>query len=310
MKKVAPSLIPTWLQHHSPWWTITLGAIVGVGIGVGALVGVTGVVGMALCLLVLAGAVWWGRDAEPVLVGLAVEPEPPIQPQEAQSKAETVTEPEPESFSEPLDMVELHGGTFLMGSPDSDRDAFDNEKPQHEVSVSAFYISLYLITRHLYRDIVGSAPKEWDRDSDDQQFPANYVNWFAAVVFCNALSQRVGLSPCYRIDGSHVEWDPAADGYRLPTEAEWEYACRAGTSSKWFFGDDPPELGSYAWYSANSGSKVHPIGQKKPNIWGIHDMIGNVWEWCWDWYGDYPVDLTQTFNDPTGPEEGMRRARY
>ena len=197
--------------------------------------------------------------------------------------------PEP-PFVEPLDMVEIAGGMFLMGSPDSDDLTQNSEKPQHEVTVSDFYISRYPITRQLYREIVKEAPEEWANDEDDQQLPANYVTWFDAVKFCNALSEQVGLQACYRIDGQQVEWDREADGYRLPTEAEWEYACRAGTTTRWFFGDDPAELGRYAWFRENSGSKVHPVGEKESNLFGLYDMIGNVWEWCWDWYGEYKKD--------------------
>jgi len=113
------------------------------------------------------------------------------------------------------------------------------------------------------------------------------VSWFDTVSFCNALSQQVGLQPCYRIDGTHVAWDTNADGYRLPTKAEWEYACRAGTASKWFFGDNPTSVDHYAWFAANTNYKVQPVGEKASNPWGLHDMNGNVWEWCWDWYNTY-----------------------
>jgi formylglycine-generating enzyme required for sulfatase activity len=273
-------------------------------IGIGALFGITGIAGMGLCLLVIAGALWRTWDAEPVLIGVDIKPEP--QTEEIPPIIEPEPEPEP-PFVEPLDMIDLPGGTFLMGSPDSDRDALDSEKPQHKVTLSAFCISRYPVTRQLYRDIVGSTPQQWARDTDDQQLPANYVSWFDAVRFCNALSERVGLPPCYRIEGNNVEWNREADGYRLPTEAEWEYACRAGTETKWFFGDDARELGDYAWFSGNSGDRVQPVGGKKPNNWELHDMSGNVWEWCWDWFAQYPSNPIQTIADPTGSEDGDRR---
>ena len=149
-----------------------------------------------------------------------------------------------------------------MGSPDADTAAYENEKPQHTVVVSDFCISRYLVTRQRYREILGQAPAAWGEDTE---------------------SAHVGLQPCYHITGQHVEWDTSADGYRLPTEAEWEYARRAGTTSAWFFGDDPTALGRYAWFTGNSGDRVHPIGEKEANPWGLHDMIGNVWDGCWDW---------------------------
>ena len=191
-----------------------------------------------------------------------------------------------------------------MGSPDTDAEAHEDEKPRHEVTVSAFAISRYPITRELYRELCGTLPEAWQRDSDDNRLPANDVSWFDAVSFCNALSQQVGLQPCYRIDGTHVAWDTNADGYRLPTEAEWEYACRAGTTSRWFFGDDPTALDRYAWFAANANNKVQPVGEKAPNPWGLHDMSGNVWEWCWDWYDTYRAEAVI---DPIGPENGDRR---
>ena len=287
----------TWLQCHSPAWTIGLGAILGLLIGTAALLSFKGVTGVVVCLVTLGLTVWRAKDAEPEY-GPDEKPESPKE----------VSPPAPEPrFSEPLEMIELPGDTFLMGSPRSNSEAYDDERPQHEVAVSAFCISRYPVTRQLYRDIVGSAPKEWSRDTKDHLLPANFVAWFEAATFCNALSAHVGLAPCYRIDGERVEWDREADGYRLPTEAEWEYACRAGTTSKWFFGDDSTELGHYAWFASNSEDKVHPVGEKKPNRWDLHDMIGNVWEWCWDWYAGYPSKLSQAENDPTGPANGTRR---
>ncbi|MDH3601947.1 MAG: formylglycine-generating enzyme family protein, partial [Candidatus Tectomicrobia bacterium] len=241
-----------------------------------------------LCLLVAGSALWVAKNAEPVWNEEVASPEPP--------------QPEPEPvWIEPLDMVELAGGAFWMGSPDSDEDAYDEEKPRYEVTLSEFCISRYPIMRQLYQDIMGVSPERWERDQEDDRLPASYVSWCDAVAFCNALSERVGLQPCYRIDGEIVEWDANADGYRLPTEAEWEYACRAGTETKWFCGDDPSALERYAWFGQRS---VQPVGAKEPNPWGLHDMAGNVWEWCWDWFGDYD-DLSM--RNPTGPENGNFR---
>lgn len=294
-----------WLQRHSPLWTIGCGVLLGLGLGAGALFALTGVMGAAVCLLTLGFVFWWVKDVEPVFIPSEEELPPRI----------AATEPEPEpkpqlvepQLVEPLEMVALPGGTFLMGSPDFDQDAYDNEKPQHEVAISAFSISRFPVTRQLYRKILGESLPEWSRGEQDDQLPANYVTWFQAAAFCNALSAFVGLSPCYRIDGEQVEWVYDADGYRLPTEAEWEYACRAGTTSKWFFGDNPEDLGRYAWFTGNSGDKVQPVGEKEPNPWGLYDMSGNVWEWCWDWYAEYSPSHTQLLNDPAGPGSGEYR---
>ena len=206
--------------------------------------------------------------------------------------------------TEPLEMIELSGGTFQMGSPESDYQAIGWEQPQHEVSVSAFAMARFPVTRWLYRETVGTSPSEWEQDEDDDDLPATYVTWFDAVAFCNRLSQRQGRRPCYRVDGRQVEWDRGADGYRLPTEAEWEYAVRAGTATRWFFGDDSGDLDRFAWFSGNYGYEIHPVGQKESNPWGFHDLIGNVYEWCWDWYGDYSPEPV---SDPVGPDGGGGR---
>ncbi|MFI2610137.1 formylglycine-generating enzyme family protein [Kitasatospora sp. NPDC018619] len=120
--------------------------------------------------------------------------------------------------------------------------------------------------------------EEYEGTAGDRR-PAHSVSWFDAVRHCNALSRREGLAPAYAVDGEEVAWDRGADGYRLPTEAEWEHACRAGT--------DGPRYGpldEIAWYRGTSGERPHPVGELRPNAFGLHDLLGNVWEWCWDRY--------------------------
>ncbi|MCX4790961.1 MULTISPECIES: formylglycine-generating enzyme family protein [unclassified Streptomyces] len=148
-----------------------------------------------------------------------------------------------------------------------------------KVEVGAFRLAPYPVTHELYRAVRGEPPV----GSAGPRTPVTEVSWKDAVQFCNLLSQATGLEPCYSVghdaDGQDVVCDWAADGYRLPSEAEWEYACRAGTS-----GDRYGELDEIAWHRGNSGGAVHDVATRAPNAWGLHDMIGNVWEWCWDVY--------------------------
>ena len=164
-----------------------------------------------------------------------------------------------------------------MGSPDTDAEAYDDGKPSTQVTVSAFAISRYPITRELYRELYDTLPQAWERDSDDHRLPANDVNWFEAASFCNALSRQVGLQPCYRIDGTHVRWDTQigfmAIACRLRPNGNTP--ARAGTTSRWFFGDDPAALDRYAWFAANAHNQVQP--PESPESPGAYDMSGNVW---------------------------------
>ena len=233
-----------------------------------------------------------------------------------------------EHVAEPLEMVTIPGGTFVMGSAEDDAQAYSEEHPQHCVTVSDFLMARYPVTRMQYQEITGQCPAEWGWDIqgrrtqlwyivfrqrslqslwEEPRSPANYVSWFEAVQFCNALSAQQGLQPCYLIDGEQVTWDEEADGYRLPTEAEWEYAVRADTITQWFCGDEATALARYAWFNEDlSTGRPHPVGQKEPNPWGLYDMAGNVWEWCWDWYGPYTAEAD---SDPSGPETGTARVR-
>jgi formylglycine-generating enzyme required for sulfatase activity len=202
-------------------------------------------------------------------------------------------------------MVELPGGTFWMGSRDDDEMADENEKPIHQVEISPFWCMKYPVTRRLWRDVMGDVVDWWPEGPANNR-PVNRVSWFDAVKFCNVVSERAGLKPCYRIEGETVEW-VSLEGYRLPTEAEWEYACRAGSQTCWCFGDDASELGEYAWYNANADAP-QPVGHRRANAWRLYDMHGNVWEWCWDWDAAYP-ELPPGYSlvDPRGPGQGNLR---
>lgn len=151
----------------------------------------------------------------------------------------------------------------------------DRTKQQWSVEIEPFLLAKFPITQGLYFEIMQESPSTFKGD----RLPVETISWKEAIVFCNALSARAALKPCYNFENNEILFNPKAMGFRLPTEAEWEYACKAGTS-----GIRYGELDSIAWYKANAEGRTHEVGTKAPNAWGLYDMLGNVWEWCSDIY--------------------------
>jgi formylglycine-generating enzyme required for sulfatase activity len=214
-------------------------------------------------------------------------------------------EKKPESgFVDEKGMVFVEGGAFEMG--DTFGDGRDNERPVHQVTLSDFWIGRYAVTFEEYDAFCAATGKEKPEDEGWGRVnrPVINVSWNDAVAYCNWRSEREGLEKVYQINDEKVEANWQAKGYRLPTEAEWEFAARGGRKSKGFEYSGGNELDPVGWYEPNSEGRTHPVGQKLPNELGLYDMSGNVWERCWDWYGDYSPN-PQT--NPKGPDTGDYR---
>jgi len=221
---------------------------------------------------------------------------PPVRPSPTPVKPSSLPTP---PYKIPANFERIIGGTFMMGSPVNEHGHYDIET-QYQVTLSSFIMCRFTVTQKEYFEVMGVNPSEFKGDN----LPVEKVTWFNAIEYCNKLSQREGLTPAYNIKGTTVTWNRKANGYRLPTEAEWEYACRAGTTTAYNTGLNFTD--NTGWCIENSGDTTHPVGQKPANAWGLYDMHGNVWEWCWDWYGNYPSGA-QT--DPTGVGSGAYRVR-
>jgi sulfatase modifying factor 1 len=206
------------------------------------------------------------------------------------------------------DMVLVEAGSFQMGSIDG----LSDEQPVHTVHITRpFYIGKYEVTFEEYDrfcdDTMGINEPD-DRGWGRGNLPVIGVDWYDAVAYCNWLSEKEGLTLCYSGKGKLIQCDFSANGYRLPTEAEWEYAARGGQKSQGYEYAGSDNVGDVAWYADNSGNQPHPVGQKQPNELVLYDMCGNGYEWCWDWYAeDYYA--SSPASDPTGPSSGTDRGR-
>jgi formylglycine-generating enzyme required for sulfatase activity len=210
----------------------------------------------------------------------------------------------------------LPSGRFYMGSHDSDEYLRNNEHPQHKVIIPGnIFIGVYPVTQKQFFELMEYNPS---LVLENEDCPVEGVSWYSAVEFCNKMSEAESLTPYYEIKAVRYRANRSiesakvsilgGDGYRLPTEAEWEYACRAGSITPWCFGDQVLDVVNYAWYYDNSMMETHPVGQRKPNSWGLYDMMGNVMEWCYDWYSDvYYQQCSEEEENPTGPEDGMTK---
>ncbi|MGD8731205.1 MAG: SUMF1/EgtB/PvdO family nonheme iron enzyme [Anaerolineales bacterium] len=210
----------------------------------------------------------------------------------------SVDQPAPTSiFLEVLlpEMVRVEPGEFLMGSDEG----LPKETPLHKVTITRpFSIGQYPVTNKEFSQLCQVTKK---CSFPDDSLPVIGVDWYQAVEYCNWISECAGLTPCYSGKGKFTKCDFSTDGFRLPTEAEWEFAARGGNVSKGFLyaGSDEPD--DVAWYAENSEGKPHPVGEKLSNELGIYDMSGNAWEWCWDWFDEGYYDGSPEM-DPQGPE--------
>lgn len=193
-----------------------------------------------------------------------------------------------------IEFVLIPAGNFLMGSPKGEKGRFYNEGPRHKIRITKpFYLAKYEVTQKQWKSVMGNEP--WAGKfgvNNHPTSPANYISWEDCAGFIKELSRRTGLR------------------FSLPSEGEWEYACRAGNQTAFYYGDDPSKLADYAWYYDNCKKSAemypHIVGRKKPNNWGLYDMLGNVWEWCHDYFKE-EYYLRSPTDDPEGPHQGSYR---
>jgi len=243
------------------------------------------------------------------------QPEPTPEPVSSSPESSEINNMEVTPVKIPENFITIPGGTFQMGSPETEAWRGKDES-LHTVTVSEFYLSPYEVTQNEYQELMGENPSSFT----GEDLPVENISWLEAVTYCNALSEKEGRTPAYAIEGETVVWNRAADGYRLPTEAEWEYACRAGTETPFntqnsisaeeanYYGHYPYQIEENYFSQGNLSTQpgqyreaTIAVGSFSPNAWGLYDMHGNVSEWVWDYYGEYD---TAAQTDPTGPETG------
>lgn len=230
------------------------------------------------------------------LIGISLGCQPASDTESASEAAATGPAPVEFKTDSGIAMIWIPGGTFMMGSSEG----LEDEAPVHEVTLSAFAMDRTEVTQAEFEKLMTANPSHF-RGPDR---PVEQIRWTDAAEYCNARSLEEGLEPCY--DELTFACDFSKNGYRLPTEAEWEYACRAGGEDLYAFAGAKAKLDAHSCYAGNSGKKTLPVGSKRPNHWGIHDMYGNVSEWCHDPYDPNYYSVSPAEN-PAGPSEGEKR---
>jgi formylglycine-generating enzyme required for sulfatase activity len=239
---------------------------------------------LMLCLVVLPFVISWKGSSETNQAGISSESQSTSQVRDLPKITNSIG----------MKLVLIPKGKFMMGSPESEESRDENET-QHEVTISKdYYLGVYEVTQAQYEKVMGKNQSHFQGaivGNENADLPVENVSWDDAVEFCKKLSDLPEEKKAGRV-------------YRLPTEAEWEYACRAGSKTAYSFDDEEGLLPEYGWFNRNSSDRTHTVGLLEPNAWGLYDMHGNVWEWCSDRHGEYPKGAV---SDPTGPKVGSYR---
>ncbi len=246
--------------------------------------------GILMLLLVIGGVIVWNAANKKGRVETIV----------VEDDSDSKSKPEQASL---LEMIHVKGDAYIMGDHNwkQEGDGGDIRVP-HEIRVSSFWIGKYEVSQREWMEIMSKNPSQWK----GEELPVENVSWHDAVEFCNRLSDYEGLTRCYSGSGNDIVCNWKANGYRLPTEAEWEFAARGGVKSRGFKYSGSNNIDEVAWYDGNSGARTQYVGTRNGNELKIHDMSGNVWEWCWDWYDVFYYKSSEKV-DPEGMDIGWER---